>query len=138
MTTRSELEALLERLEMATGDSKPFQLDMLACDLHAALVAQIPKGFARGSASGRYLIAHAGKGGVWAEEVPPYLTSIDAAVALIGRVNPAWTWSGGSTAEGAWAVINMDRAAIADTDAPTPALALCKALVRAKLAEIQP
>lgn len=72
---------LIARLEALTGPSV-----WLDCDIHAALVAQIPKGFVRGSSSGSYLMAHASRGRTWSEKVPAYTASLDAAVALVERL----------------------------------------------------
>jgi len=127
MTTRSELEALLERLEGATeGDEWG-----LIRNLTAALVTHADAGEENVSTRiGRLCDA----GGFES-----------AAVALIGRVLPGWgyrieNWP----TEGVTATtVQVVPKGLYDrlegwADAPTPALALCKALVKAKLAEIQP
>lgn len=81
---KQSLADLLARVEAATTEN-PKLLVGLACDIHAELVAAIPKGYERGSSSGRYLMAHGRGGRTWSEEVPGYCSSIDAALALAER-----------------------------------------------------
>jgi hypothetical protein len=130
------MEALLARVEQASGPNTH-----LDCDLHAALAAQIPKGYARGSASGSYIIAHHKKGGIWTEKVPPYTASIDAIVELIERELPGWAWKVvRDYARGNCCVVvrnapSLDIVAPAWVHtSPTVPLALCGAFLRARIA----
>jgi hypothetical protein len=83
------IDELIARVEAATGlDARA--LVGVDCDIHAAFVAKIPKGYVRGSASGSYIIAHHRSGTVWTEKVPPYTSSLDAIVGLIDRDLPGW------------------------------------------------
>jgi hypothetical protein len=63
-----------------------------------------------------------------------YTTSIDAAVALCERLLPEWSWQVGYGHGGkGWGVLEQpDTGAIRETVAPTPALALCRAIVAAR------
>jgi len=71
-------------------------------------------------------------------DYPALTQSLDAALALAGRVLPGWSWSGGQiTKDGttqAWAVVySTDRGKPVGSElkAPTPALALVLATLRA-------
>jgi hypothetical protein len=119
--TREELEALLERLEGATEGSRELS--------DAVLEATNPY---RSGPYANFKAAAVAFG--WDVHVS---TSIDAAVALIGRVLPGWGAIIYTSAPYA-RVRNPATAADFGASAPAPALALCIALVKAKLAEIQP
>ena len=135
MTTRSELEALLERLEGAKEGSNALDVMLEVAFFQPSRVAVDCRANAAGTKV-IYTYANPEKdtyGTSWARD---YSTSIDAAVTLTGRVlegahvafctHPKLT--GWLASVGSWA----DRS---HADAPTPALALCKALVRALIAE---
>ncbi len=85
-----------------------------------------------------------------ASTVRPYSASIDAAVALLGRVKPGWFWRGGNVPAGkyergeyqhGWDHISRTDASNCDRDdeftgwAATPELALLIAILRAKLSQ---
>lgn len=62
----------------------------------------------------------------------PYTASLDAALALVERVRPGWTWEGGrDPAKASWAYLyaKIDGPTFS-ASAPTPALALLAALLR--------
>lgn len=114
---------LIERLEKATGPNV-----YLDCDIHAALVAQIPKGYTRGSASGAYLMAH-GKGGrTWSEKVPAYTASIDAALSLVEMMMPSTHYVAGFGPDGFCAFIDT-RGPSFKGNAPSLPLAILLALL---------
>lgn len=60
--------------------------------------------------------------------VPTYTASIDAAVALVERCLPGWSWE---VMPGSGTVFNGDPDAGTQAFAATPAIALCLALLRA-------
>lgn len=92
-----DLSELIASVEKLTGEDQ--RLSTYAnCDIHALLVAKIPKGYTRGSSSGPYLMAHGRGGKTWRESVPNYLGSHDAAVALKDQVLPGWEWQAGDDA----------------------------------------
>ena len=65
-----------------------------------------------------------------------FTASVDAALALIGRVLPGWAWSVGILSHGAQAyLMSGPRAKMHGSAAPTPALALCAALLAAMIGE---
>jgi hypothetical protein len=63
---------------------------------------------------------------------PPLTTSLDAALALAERVLPGWGWSaGGSRGEHYGRLDTPDGRDFEEAYAPTPALALCAAILKA-------
>lgn len=86
----TNLSDLISRIEGAT-ECNERRLAGLACDIHHRLLAPTPRGYMRGSASGRYLMFHKNRGhGTQSVTVPDYLGSLDAALALTERVLPGW------------------------------------------------
>lgn len=63
----------------------------------------------------------------------PITESVDAALALIGRVLPEWWWTVGQSAPTGFASATVARkgGTVRSVSAPTPALALCAALLAA-------
>lgn len=96
------LSEIIERLDKA-DPSNEREMVYLDCDIHAEFTI-IPKGYIRGSSSGRYLMAHGKSGRTWSEKVPPYTSSVDAAIALAEKVLPGWAWKVGTccVSDDAW------------------------------------
>lgn len=68
---------------------------------------------------------------------PPYTKSLDAALALAERVLPGWRVSVTHERHGEWSAFLISEACdTAKAYAPAPALALCLAIVKAKLWEV--
>jgi hypothetical protein len=67
------------------------------------------------------------------ELIPAFSRSLDAALALAERVLPGWTRGVDEQNNGRWKAGVFDRASLAHfaTEAPTPALALCIAVLKA-------
>lgn len=124
MTDRATLEALLSRVESATGADRELDYD-------------IPRAIARPP-----------EGAIWTTDrdyYPPITSSLDAVLALVERELPGWKWTATNIGydDGAWqgkpgALLkhpaSSDRPT-AKACAATPALALLAALLRAKIAE---
>lgn len=116
--TADALRGLLARLEAATGGSRllDFKLDRWALAITSEKTG---------------ITAYGG-------EAEPYTCSLDAAVALCERVKPGGWWMVEQDQEGAQARVGEFQKSTAYDHygtAPTPALALCIAVCRAKLAE---
>jgi hypothetical protein len=98
MPNPTELRDLIERLEKLGGEvdetRRAWLAQNLSCDIHAELLNPIPKGYHRISSSGRYLMASNRRGMSWSESVPDYIASLDAAVALVEKMLPGWVIAG--------------------------------------------
>lgn len=125
--TSTELQTLLERVEKATGPNRKID----------ALLWPLAPDFTRD-------VSLTGEEVAWREHASPrYTASLDAALALVERVLPGWTWdigaeSYGASAEGAWARVYprgfMSKGS-GNRYAKTPTLALLAALLRALTVE---
>lgn len=141
-----KIEEIIERLEQSTGASRYI-------DCHLWVVAK--GGDARMKvcdASTKDFVWERGVDGFWIRDVvkfntiPRYTDSVDAAEELCGRVLPGWYWRVGRTSlfPNGWAFVSRlapdhcdreDEAACADGKADNPAIALCIAILKAKLAQ---
>ncbi|PWJ80575.1 hypothetical protein C7441_112117 [Pseudaminobacter salicylatoxidans] len=66
-------------------------------------------------------------------DVPAYTASLDAAVALVGRVRPGWGW--GRAEDGYMQLYQPDTDYVVEAIGATPAIALLLALLRSLEAE---
>lgn len=101
---------LTQRLEAATCGER---------ELDAELAFRFMPGFVRGRSND-------------AAYAPSFTTSLDAALALVERCLPGWRWAVGVYGTGYQAA--LDSGGVFNqfhSEAPTPALALCLALIRA-------
>ena len=105
----TDLRELEKRLEEATGGSEDLNIEILH-------VLHDHGGFAREMVV-----------------VPNFTGSLDAAVALVERILPAWIWDVTSTGQ-AW-VMHHETSEQHCADAKTPPVALCLALIRALIAK---
>lgn len=67
--------------------------------------------------------------------IPPVTTSLDAALALLERVLPGWAGIGVATTRTGWGAVLCEKEQDTEafvTNAPTPALALCIVILRAR------
>lgn len=111
---------LLERVEGATGPDR---------ELDAALCATLRFGGDERCVRYPKTWTRVGQIRDW---VPVYSASLDAALALVERVLPGWTWEGGrDPAKASWAYLyaKIDGPTFS-ASAPTAALALLAALLR--------
>lgn len=133
--TKDDLERLLERVERATEGC--VELDGLIAKsvMELALDARYELVNAYGQEVDQWYGGHYGAYKFYNPE--PYSTSLDAIVGLIERDLPGWQWATGGAVDPYARLFDMD------IDSPwserfaagvTPALALCAAFIRAKLA----
>lgn len=147
----SALVGLLERVEGSTGPDREIDCHVWAHDLGLSLewqgtslvagVEGVIGWIDPGEHSRNFYTNRSERG---PGSIPAYTASLDAALALVGRVLPGWRWmvrrvypedSGPLYAA---YVMPADDRAIGDVpSAPTPALALIKALLRALLADAE-
>ncbi len=123
MTDISKLRELLARVESAAGPDH--EIDQLLGVFGANCADPTKKVIAVANCAG-------------------CTSSIDAAVQLCERVLPGWFWRvGHSTLYAGWATVNRlhpdhcDRPDEAHANAANPALALCAATIRAKIAMLE-
>lgn len=124
---------IIEQLENA-DITNVRAMAFLNCDIHAAFTV-IPKGYVRGSSSGRYLIAHGSNGRTWSDNVPDYCSSVDAAIALLEKALPGWRGSVqfGNFNDSVGAYVCADKDQMEESGSHSvPAMALCIAILKAK------
>jgi len=133
----TDLSDLIERVEKASGPDRDLDTALLELS-DADFVAQLRRGWrdflpiretdvAAIRSEAAYVEAHA----------PPYTESLDAAVALCERVLEGWAWNVGTVhfgRDGFMAEVYRNSMVIFEARAPTPALALLLAMLRAKAA----
>jgi len=142
---------LIERLEAAEVGSR--ELDCEVYEMFNAGLKPVPK------QAGRYfdpsiISVHGAEKYITrgTSVAPKYTTSLDAALALAGRVLPGWWWTAGKCGLTCHASVGPDRAFIAEPDLSkydagfhadipnpsTPAIALCVAALKAVAATGEP
>jgi hypothetical protein len=124
---RADLLALAERVEAGSGKDRNLDADIFqrlgGPDWERALIRVAePCGCPEDQAIDYARSRHS----------PDYTVSLDAAVALLGRVLPGWSWQAGATVgAGAVARIAQDGLRRSDGVASSPARALLAATLRA-------
>ena len=104
-STREQLTDLLARVEGATGADREIDVALFRAAGPTVLIQE------------------------------DYTASLDAALALLGRVLPGWVWEVSSGRSGLpWAVLSGDGRS-AGGEAKTPALSILSAMLRALIAE---
>lgn len=143
----NDLKALLERVEKAEGPDR--ELDAA---IYNALYTDNYRPHAFHSFEQKFHAVHRYHDGwlvgkdnsdEWAENLPKFTASIDAAVALVEKMLPGWAWGVhvNPRAVGGFLAHVTERSPIRPMPnigaAPTPALALCAALLRALIAKAE-
>lgn len=132
MVDRDALHALAELLAAATGPDRK---------LDGAIFVSTHEGYSLGqNHDGGTVILNTNGARASLSAVLPYTDSIDAALALVGRLLPGWDWDIEKNQGVHYALLLMmpppqDESGIFGADAPTTALAILRALVAALIAQ---
>lgn len=141
----SNLQALLERVEAASGPDRDLDWTMAQAfdpDLAGRVLITYEGSKAACIANGLWPKR---KGACWRDalfSVPRYTASLDAAVGLVEKMLPGWTWGingpdpelDGECVGSLW----KSTANTIDGDGKTPALALIAALLKALISQSNP
>lgn len=138
MATKAELQALLERVEAKAEPDRELDAD-LDVNLFGGEIVWRQANYtmemypASRRPSDHYV------GGYAHEHVPLYTASIDAALALVERVLPDWSWNAGNVGEDDMPMANVtepiDPCRDFSASAPTVPLAILSALLRALISQ---
>lgn len=126
----TDLPALLSRLEAAEGPSRELDSEIVRVLCPSAVVTTYLASDDEDS------VFHAQSLGLSDRaSVPAYTASLDAALALAERALPGWGWSITRKDKWSWVCVNEPDATveIVRGEHTQPALALCIAIVKAKI-----
>lgn len=131
----TELQSLLARVEAATEPDRDIDADLTVALLGGKaewLTAQYT-----GDLVAAHVVPSANhRGGLAKQPVYALTASLDAALALVGRVLPGWAWSVGNKASGGQAyLMSGPGAVLCGGEANTPALSLLAALLKALITQ---
>lgn len=131
----TDLAALLARVEGASGPDR--EIDAEVCLAFGAAVEEPQRNrFGEIIVPAWWTMPGASRA-IWPHRTTPWFVtaSIDVTVRLAEKVLPGWAWSVGNRTVGGQAYVMKRGEGLIEGKAPTPALALVAAIIRAKMGE---